>query len=116
MYFIVIFVENKMVVKKFTFGKQIEEDTAGTKYQNYVTKFEKFVGDKGEVHTSVCKLLSFTYRKFYLWLLCQMCAIDNKSMGSSALNPGAVFLRFFTVAFLLFLTPQGGSNSAGPTF
>jgi len=35
-----------MVVKKFTFGKQIEEDTAGTKYQNYVTKFEKFVGDK----------------------------------------------------------------------
>ncbi len=27
--------------------------------------------------------------------------------GSSALNPGAVFLRFFTVAFLLFLTPAG---------
>ncbi len=28
----------------------------------------------------------------------------SKFLGSSALNPGAVFLRFFTVAFLLFLT------------
>ena len=28
-------------------------------------------------------------------------------------GPGAVFLRFFTVAFLLFLTPAGGSNPAG---
>ena len=36
--------------------------------------------------------------------------------GSSALNPGAVFLRFFRVAFLLFLTPAVGSNPAGPTF
>ncbi len=35
--------------------------------------------------------------------------------GSSALNPGAVFL-FFTVAFLLFLNPVGGSNPVGPTF
>ena len=28
--------------------------------------------------------------------------------GSSALNPEAVFIRFFTVAFFLFLTPAGG--------
>ena len=42
-----------MVAKKFSFGKQMEEDT-GTKYQNYVTKFEKVVGDKGEyVHVQV---------------------------------------------------------------
>ncbi len=40
----------------------------------------------------------------------------NTLFGSSALNPGAVFLRFFTVAFLLFLTPAGGSKPAGPTF
>ena len=41
----------------------------------------------------------------------------SKSMyGSSALNPVAVFLRFFTVSFLLFLTPAGGSNPTGPTF
>ena len=29
------------------------------------------------------------------------------------LNPGAVFLRFVTKAFLLFLAPAGGSNPAG---
>ena len=34
----------------------------------------------------------------------------KSSFGSSALNPGAVFHRFFTVAFLLFLAPAGGSN------
>ena len=34
-------------------------------------------------------------------------------LGSSALNPGAVFLRFFTVAFLLFLTPAGGATLWG---
>ena len=39
--------------------------------------------------------------------------IVNEKWGSSALNPGAVFLRFFTAAFLLFLTPAGGSNPAG---
>ncbi len=35
-------------------------------------------------------------------------------MGSSVLNPGAMFLRFITEAFLLFLAPAGGSNPAGP--
>ena len=49
-----------MVVKKFTFGKQIEEDTAGTKYQNYVTKFEKFVGDKGETQVFASFVHIFT--------------------------------------------------------
>ena len=39
-----------------------------------------------------------------------------KILGSSAINPGAVFLRFFTIAFLLFLTPAGGSNATGTTF
>jgi len=34
-------------------------------------------------------------------------------MGSSALNPGAMFLRFFTEVFLLFLAKAGGSNPAG---
>ena len=41
---------------------------------------------------------------------------NKKVQGSSALNPGAVFFRFFTVAFLLFLTHAGGSYPAGPTF
>ena len=36
--------------------------------------------------------------------------IKDRYFGSSALNPGAVFLRFFTEAFLLILAP------AGPTF
>ena len=42
--------------------------------------------------------------------------VTGAAFGSSALNPGAVFLCFFTIAFLLFLTPVGGSNPAGPTF
>ena len=37
-------------------------------------------------------------------------------MGSSVLNLGAGFLRFFTEAFLLFLAPAGDSNPAGPIF
>ena len=36
-----------------------------------------------------------------------------KYFGSSALNPGAVFLRFFTVAFLLFRTPAGALTLRG---
>ena len=50
----------------------------------------------------------------------QLCIIatcktpQNRNIGTSALNPGAVFLRFFPVAFLHFLTPEGGSNPAGP--
>ncbi len=35
------------------------------------------------------------------------------TFGTSALNPGAGFIRFFfTEAFLLFLAPAGGSNPA----
>ena len=41
---------------------------------------------------------------------------DRRKNGSSALNPGAVFLRFFTVFFLLFLTSARGSNPAGQIF
>ena len=37
----------------------------------------------------------------------------DRYLGSGALNPGAVFLRFFTLAFLLFLTTAGGSNPSG---
>ena len=33
--------------------------------------------------------------------------------GSGVLNPGAVFLRFVTEAFLLFLAHAGGSKPAG---
>ncbi len=34
----------------------------------------------------------------------------NRNSGSSALNSGAVFLHFFTVAFLLFLTTAVGNH------
>ncbi len=34
-------------------------------------------------------------------------------IGSGRIHPWAVFLRFFIVAFLHFLTPAGGSNLAG---
>ncbi len=43
----------------------------------------------------------------------------NQKSGSSALNPGDVFLRFFTEPFFLFLAPtggEGGSNPTGTTF
>ena len=36
-----------------------------------------------------------------------------KNLGSSALNPGAEFLRFFTEAFLLFLAPAGALTLRG---
>ena len=39
---------------------------------------------------------------------------DNKTSGSGVLNPGAVFLRFVTEAFLLFLAPAGSSNPTWP--
>ena len=42
------------------------------------------------------------------------CTAINYTLGSSRINPGAVFLRIFTVAFLLFLAPKGGSNTARP--
>ena len=32
------------------------------------------------------------------------------------LSPGAVFLRFVTEAFLLFLAPAGGPNPCGANF
>ena len=34
--------------------------------------------------------------------------------GSSRINTGAVFLRIFTAAFLIFLAPAGISNPTGP--
>ncbi len=34
-------------------------------------------------------------------------SFQSKKEGSSVLNPGAVFLRFVTEAFLLFLAPAG---------
>ena len=40
----------------------------------------------------------------------------NSNVGSGVLNPGAVFLRFVTVGFLLFLAPAGGPNPVGPIF
>ncbi len=36
-----------------------------------------------------------------------------KKIGTSRINTEAAFLRIFTVAFLLFLVPAGGSNTAG---
>ncbi len=36
-----------------------------------------------------------------------------ENLGSYEGNEVAGFLRIFTVAFLLFLTPAGGSNPAG---
>ena len=36
--------------------------------------------------------------------------------GSVVLNPGAVFFRFVTEAFLLFLAPAGNHKPAGPIF
>ena len=41
---------------------------------------------------------------------------DTTNYGSGVLNPGAVFLRFVTEAFLLFLAPARGPNPAGPIF
>ena len=41
---------------------------------------------------------------------------DNRIFRSGVLNPGAVFLRFVTEAFLLFLAPTGGPNPTGPIF
>ena len=38
---------------------------------------------------------------------------DLDNLESSVLNPGAVFFRFVTEAFLLFLAPAGGSNREG---
>ena len=38
-----------------------------------------------------------SYRKIFI-----------KDLGSGQINPGAVFLRSFTVAFTLFLAPVGG--------
>ena len=35
------------------------------------------------------------------------------NFGSVVLNPGAVFLRFVTEAFLLSLAPAGSPNPAG---
>ncbi len=58
------------------------------------------------IHTLIRYILDYNHVK-------QMFLINCKKNGSCALNPGAVFLRFFTVAFLLFLAPAGGSNSAG---
>ncbi len=63
----------------------------------------------GAVHVHVfilCELRIKTSRVRQLKIVRQL----------SALNPGAVFLRFFTVAFVLFLTPLGGSNPEWPTF
>ena len=37
-------------------------------------------------------------------------------LESSRINPGAMFLLIFTVAFLLFLAHAGGSNRTGPIF
>ena len=38
---------------------------------------------------------------------------QSRILGSGVLNPGAVFLRFVTEAFLLFLAPARGPNPAG---
>ena len=35
---------------------------------------------------------------------------SSKILGSSWINQGAIFLRFFRVTFLLFLAPAGGTN------
>ena len=40
----------------------------------------------------------------------------NPNPGSGVLIPGAVFLRFFTEAFLRFLAPEGGSKPVGTIF
>ncbi len=40
----------------------------------------------------------------------------HRKTGSGVLNPGAVFVRFVTVAFLLFLAPAGVPNPVGPIF
>ncbi len=42
-------------------------------------------------------------------LLCQTLFL-KKNMGTGVLNPGAVFLRFVTEAFLLFLATAGGGG------
>ncbi len=39
-----------------------------------------------------------------------------RHFGSGVLNPGAVFLRFVTVAFLLFLAPAGCPSPAESIF
>ncbi len=54
------------------------------------------------------KPTSFFYVKFQY----NFCIIYY-ILGSSALIPGAVFLRFFTVAFLPFLTPVRGPSPSG---
>ncbi len=42
--------------------------------------------------------------------------ILKKNSGSSVLNTRALFLRFVTESFFLFLSPAGGSNHARPIF
>ena len=55
------------------------------------------------------------YRERTISINIKSLLLDGKK-GSGVLNPGAVFLRFVTVAFLLFLAPVGGPNPAGPIF
>ena len=46
-------------------------------------------------------------------MLTNLLKILHTNFGSGVLNPGIVFLRFVTEAFLLFLAPAGGPNPAG---
>ncbi len=70
--------------------------------------------EAGSLYTQIIGGEWLCFPRHFLQYLILNSKIIKKILGSSALNPGAVFLRFFTVAFLLFLTLQGQlSNPAG---
>ena len=87
----------------------------------------KIFSDTGPVLNYSNPVLTFIFLYLYsLAVIVELFALSTlfsrpnialgKLVGSSALNPGAVFPCFFTEAFLLFLAPAGGSNPAGESF